>query len=391
MIGEKARQPGYYKQFKCTEDKCRSNCCQHNWEIRIDKETYDNFSKLGKPEQERICECIKVTNENPFAASIIMNENGKCSLLEPNGLCSIHKNYGPDYLSNTCRIYPRYACVVDGKLEAYLSLSCEAVAELVLFQKEPVKLENAILAHDSKGRVIYSHMLETSKYTSAANAVEIFYKLREVSAAIIQLKQFNMRFRMLLLCMFIQEIEQHITAKQDSSIVRSADSFLQRIEAGSFDELAGDIPNGADLNTDIILSILKEMSEKKDEQFVACLNNAMAGHGFAPGSWTPPTNFPENFNEFRKQYFSDKEYIIENYITNSILSEGFPFNYQSNKNEVSIMMNLAGLLAKYDMVEFLLVGTCRYNNGFDKQAVADCVSYFCKVYEHNLKGYLNYG
>ena len=391
MKGHKARMPDYYKHFKCTEDKCRNNCCQHNWVIIIDKETYDSYKKLGKEECERIRKNIKVTDENPFNAHIVMDESGKCSLLEKNGLCNIHKNYGPEYLSNTCRIYPRLAFVIDGKLEGNLSLSCEAVSELVLFLQEPIRLEDAILAHDAKGRVIYEHTLSTNKFTSAKNSEQIFHKLRDASISIMQLRDYSVRFRMLLLCLFIQEVDVLISSEQDSLVMQTVDDFLQRVKSGFYAQLASEFPNGADISTDVILGILKEMSQKRDRQFRECFENALEGHGFSTSSPVPPDDFVAIFNENRAKYFSDKEHILENYIVCTILSDGFPFNYKNDKSDTSLMMSYAGLLAKYDMIEFLLVGTCRYNGKFDRIPIIDCVSFFCKLYEHSRKGYLNYG
>jgi hypothetical protein len=65
--------------------------------------------------------------------------------------------------------------------------------------------------------------------------------------------------------------------------------------------------------------------------------------------------------------------------------EGFPFNY--NK-ESEVMANYADLLAKYNLIEFLLVGTCSYHKTFDEWNIIDCVSAFSRCYDHALKGYL---
>ena len=65
--------------------------------------------------------------------------------------------------------------------------------------------------------------------------------------------------------------------------------------------------------------------------------------------------------------------------------EGFPFNYGK---ESGVMANYADLLAKYNLIEFLLVGICSYHKKYDEWNIINCVSAFARCYDHALKGYL---
>lgn len=390
IIGERATQPEFYKKFKCTEDKCINNCCQHNWEINIDKETYKEYKKLPKPESDRLCKNIEVISKNPFKSKIKMDKDGKCSLLRADGLCSVHLKYGSDFLSNTCRIYPRFACVVGGKLEAFLSLSCEAVADLVLFEKDPVKMEPSILAHNGKGQVVYGYALSLDKYTKAKNALDIFRALRRASLAIVGDRSYSVRLRMLILCLFSQEVEEYLISGRDLELLTLCDEYVNRLGSGYFAELSRELPGGADISTDIVLSILREMfDKKKDEQLKKCIRNVLNGHRISADTWSIPDNFAEGYRADYDKHFSDKEYITENYLSNCILSEGFPFTYK-NDGDGSVFMNYAALSAKFDIIEFLIVGICNYKKKFDRRAVVDAVSIFSRVYEHNTRGYLDY-
>ena len=53
-------------------------------------------------------------------------------MLDDNGLCMIHKELGPEYLSEICRCYPRSYKKVNNVLQATCSNSCEAVVEQLL-------------------------------------------------------------------------------------------------------------------------------------------------------------------------------------------------------------------------------------------------------------------
>jgi len=266
-----------------------------------------------------------------------------------------------------------------------LELSCEEAVRVVLFEQEPMIFEESVLEPDGSGNVIPNRMLTAEKYTSAPNAVEIFRKLRISTTAIIQSRQYSLRVRMLLLCLLIEQVSQLLSSRQDSMITQCADESLKLISTGVYDSLAEQMPDGVENDFVIVLDILREMETKKDERFRNILKNALDGLGISDGSSELPDHFRVSYKNHYAQYFSDKEYIFENYIVNHILMEGFPFNYDK---ETVIMANFADLLAKYNLVEFLLVGTCAYHKKFDEWNIIDCVSAFSRCYDHALKGYL---
>jgi len=378
-------QPKYFRKFKCTCDKCIYNCCHHNWQIRIDKNTYDKYISLDDDTGKEILDKINVISQEPFIAIIVTNSNGSCHFLDDNGFCSIQLKLGYDYLSRTCRIHPRSISYISGIFETFLELSCEEAVRVVLFEQEPMIFEESVLEPDGSGNVIPNRMLTAEKYLAAPNAVEIFGKLRMASTAVLQSRQFTLRVRMLLLCLLIEQVGQLIDQGQNFMIAQCADESLKLISTGVYDSLAEQMPDGVENDFMIVLDILRDMETKKDERFKSILRKALEGLGIPDGSFDLPDTFRENYKEIYLQYFSDKEYILENYIVNHILMEGFPFNY--NKESV-IMANYADLLAKYNLIEFLLVGTCAYHKEFNEWHIIDCVSAFSRCYDHALKGYL---
>jgi len=387
MKDTKVSQPQYFKKFMCTMDKCIYNCCHHNWQIRVDKNTYDKYVKLNNDIGKEILEKIKIISEDPFIAIIVINSEGFCHFLDEKGFCSIQLKLGYDYLGRTCRIHPRSISYINGIFETYLELSCEEAVRLILFEEKPMILEEGVLEPDGSGNIIPNRMLIAEKYTSDRNSVGIFTKLRMTSIAILQSRQYPLRVRMLLLCLLIEQVNQLLESKQDSKVIACADESLKLLSTGIYDSLAEQIPGGIDSDFEIVLDILKDMSERhsSDERFIGILKEALDGHGISYDNFTQPESFFENYKILYYKYFADREYIFENYIVNHILQEGFPFNY--NK-ETTVMANYADLLAKYNLIEFLLVGICGYHNKFDEWNIIDCVSAYSRCYDHALKGYL---
>jgi len=392
MNNVKVSQPQYFKKFACTCDKCVYNCCRHNWQIRIDKNTYDKYVRLDNDVGKAFLEKIKVISENPFIAVIVASSDGSCHFLDEKGFCSIQLKLGYDYLSRTCRIHPRSISYIAGEFETFLELSCEEAVKVALFNEEPMMLEESILEPDGSGNVIPNRMLETEKYTSAPNAVELFMKLRMTSTVIIQSRQYNIRVRMLLLCLFIEQASTLLTSGRDFELGRHIDENLKLMSTGVYDNLAGQMPGGIENDFDLCLDILRDMASKGDRRFNKILEQALEGLGISGNGSDDtlsrdslPDEFREDYINYYNLYFADKEYIFENYIVNHILMEGFPFNYGRG---AVVMANYADLLAKLNLIELLLVGVCKHRGAFDEWSIIDCVSAFSRCYDHALKGYL---
>jgi len=269
--------------------------------------------------------------------------------------------------------------------ETYLELSCEEAVRVVLFEQEPMSFEEAVLEPDGSGNIIPNRMLTAEKYTSSKNGVKIFMALRKAAAGIIQCRRFSLRVRMLLLCILIEQINQMLLAKQDSEIIKTTDDFLMMISSGTYDSIAEQMPGGIEIDYSLTLDILRDMAKIDDKRFCGILAQSLEAHGITPDSNDLPASFAQDYIKFYKLFFSDKEYIFENYIVNHILMEGFPFNYGK---ESGVMANFADLLAKYNLIEFLLVGYSAYHDKFDQWNVMNCVSAFARCYDHSLKGYL---
>jgi len=382
----KVHQPQYFKKFQCTGSECKSNCCGHNWQIRIDKKTYDKYMQLDENQKKKILEKTKVYTEDPFLAVMIMDSKGDCQLLNDKGLCSIQLEYGYTYLCRTCMLHPRNIVLVDREFEIYLELSCEEAVRVILFEQNPMSLEEAILEPDGNGDYIPNNMLAADKYTSAADFTKVFWKLRRASVVIMQYRNYSVRVRMLILCMLIEQIMKLRTDGKDYDVARSADKFLDQLYAGAYDDLVEQMPDGIDSDFNVVLDILRDIEGKNDKRFNKYFGQALEGFGITRTGNEFPDDFRDNYLKYYKTYFTGKEYIFENYVVNQILSKGFPFNYRSEASD--IMKNYADLLAKFDLVEFLLVGLCRHRMKFDKRSIIDCVAAFSRRYDHSIEGFL---
>lgn len=118
-------QPTYVKEFRCDGRACGAQCCRAGWAIEIDERTRRQYSALGfarhlyfNEQLERFC--------------IRADADGDCPFLGSDKLCSIQKKYGEEFLSETCRQYPRQTLDFGNYFERALSLVCPLAAGLIL-------------------------------------------------------------------------------------------------------------------------------------------------------------------------------------------------------------------------------------------------------------------
>lgn len=124
--------PEYYKNFKCIADKCKDTCCK-GWEIDIDKETSEFYSKVDGEFGDKLRKNMSKTDPKHF----IFNKNGKCPFLNNNNLCDIFINLGEEHLCTICSLHPRYFEWFKDLKEGGIGMCCEEAARLILSQNKP--------------------------------------------------------------------------------------------------------------------------------------------------------------------------------------------------------------------------------------------------------------
>ena len=130
----------FYDEFACMMSDCPDNCCDEEWDIYIDNETLELYRKIGVPDLSD-----KITETEPHK---LIKHNGKCPFITPEGLCIFHRDYGEDYLSNTCRSYPRFVSTYGDVYLETLGMSCPATVRHVLNMTEPVAFPSKVYYED---------------------------------------------------------------------------------------------------------------------------------------------------------------------------------------------------------------------------------------------------
>lgn len=136
-VNKKLVMTGYDK-FRCTADKCSLTCCE-GWNISVDGDTYDKWLKNSEI-SKGLETCVRKSEEND-EYKIEMNERDECPFLNESGLCRIVTAHGEDYISETCRKFPRVENDFNGSREYTLSCACPETVEIISNISGKVRLE----------------------------------------------------------------------------------------------------------------------------------------------------------------------------------------------------------------------------------------------------------
>ena len=122
-----------YQDFKCIANSCPNTCCA-GWSITIDETTYkkmvEHEYELGTSAEDWL--------EKEDGRIVAKLKNQRCCMLNNNNLCNVVLKLGPEYLSDTCKLYPRRIYQYGSVVEAHLAMSCPVVIAK-LMEKESVQ------------------------------------------------------------------------------------------------------------------------------------------------------------------------------------------------------------------------------------------------------------
>lgn len=129
--------PDYYKKFQCLAGACPETCCA-GWQIVIDQKSLRKYRKAKGSFGNRIRNSVNWKEE-----TFLQYEDRRCAFLNEDNLCDMHIEAGPEMMCATCRKYPRHVEEFENEREITLSMSCPAVAEMILGKQEPVTMRTA--------------------------------------------------------------------------------------------------------------------------------------------------------------------------------------------------------------------------------------------------------
>ena len=123
--------PDFYEKFRCVASACPDTCCA-GWEIDLDESTLKKYASVRGTLGEKLRKSI---SDGHF----VLDAAERCPFLDENNLCEIQRNLGEDFLSDICRMHPRFVDVFGDIREEGPGLCCGESARLLLGSNEPLR------------------------------------------------------------------------------------------------------------------------------------------------------------------------------------------------------------------------------------------------------------
>lgn len=182
------REPKYFREFSCKGSSCENNCC-NGWEslIWLDDEYRKlcalDLSKEMREKVESAFEELKIPEYNGVLYNLNLSDR-KCPFLAENSLCSIQRAFGEEFISNTCRIYPRISVFNNAVMTRCCTISCPETAKMLLNDEYALEMCEKQVRVDGNEVILSAVLCEGEEEFKANPALrsrnEIFSKMYNI-------------------------------------------------------------------------------------------------------------------------------------------------------------------------------------------------------------------
>jgi lysine-N-methylase len=327
----------------------------------------------------------------------VLQNNGDCSFLAEDRLCSLQKRYGAEVLSDTCAVYPRLVSRSGDRLELAGVSSCPEVARQLLLHADALELD---LVSDEQFRRPRARQVLSER--PAQPYARYHDELRNLIMDLLSDSTYPLATRLCVVAYFAQRTLPFL-----HSGVRELDEGrlwleIERIQdAGVRADLHrefADIPIEPAFSSRVVVALLSARSPVSGlrELLDACLSEYAGPDVVA----LAPTHKPseEQVHELVLSYQRHKavwaEYTprIDSYFTNYAKNYWALEWYVSSEN---LLSHAVLLFARLATLRFLLLGNPLLSAALDQpaadkeraldRAVVQTVQKFSRAFEHDLK------
>lgn len=369
--------PEYMKSFNCTSLECKDNCC-YGWRVTVDKATYKKCRNVQKTALRNELSKYILRNKdskmpNDYAYISIEKDNS-CPFQSEEKLCKIHRDLGEEYLSLTCKNYPRFYSKVDSIFEASLDMSCPEVVKLVLFNKELMEFEEVEMDKDlnnSIGIVIDTKSIPIYNY---------FWNIRVGTITILQNRKLSIEQRLILVGLMINKVQEFKEKGNLEDISNHIDYYVNKIDIDELRELIDSLPNNLEVQMKILEQIIDfSCNSTLRKNYVEHIEKFKKGlkikNEFQIDECIKA--YKKSIKEYYEPYIKDREYIFENYLVNNVFQGMFPYKDDNFFNEYMI------LVLNYSIIRLLLTGIASCDKELTDTMVIDLVYSFSRAVLHN--------
>ena len=385
-----------FADFRCLGAECEDTCCD-GWAVAIDRAAFEKYQKCPDAEwrgrfQQLIT--INAANGTDHDYARIQLASTTCPFLSE-GLCSIHKNLGEEYLSVTCASFPRVWNAVDEVLEKSLDTGCPEAVRRALLNPEPMTFcEGAVHGGDfSTARIA---AIDTSSAPRFGKPYRHFHAVRAFVVRLLQNRALPLWKRLLILGFFCDKLQETGSAAGEPQVAELLQGYEAAVSGGLFEEMLSQLRalSAARLETLIELIVARITSDFTNRRFLGCYKEFMDGLEWGPKSTMEEicARYQEGYSRYYAPFLEGHGHVLEHYLVNYVYRNLFPFGPQESTYKLrdqnierSIHSEFMLLVVHYSLIEMLLVGMAGlHKEAFGVPQVVQVIYTFTRTFEHSL-------
>ena len=344
----KCFEPEYVGKFQCDGRKCNAKCCR-GWQVDIDRKTHEKYKQIADQSMRRKILDSLYWNEPSHTYRMKLNRVS-CPLLRDDLLCDIQKNFGEEFLSNTCAEFPRRTFVVDDFAERSLSMTCPVAAELALLNPKPFKFRHVEIKTTRAACFFYRSAVEmpARKYLST---------LQQISLEVLQDRRLTMNNRLAALGLMTSEFDSMFLNGRENQLelvpmIYHSDDYFQSL-ATRCKQLPFSPPEYIIFMVNMMQRLLKDaVVYYSDKQRVFTQYPLAAFRLDTPfDTWDDVTAlYNENVDAYKKFVLEPFGHVVEKYIVHSFFAGLYPCHAP-----ITLLNNYFLFLALIKISEFGLI------------------------------------
>lgn len=353
---KKILRPSFVTRFRCLGGDCKDTCCR-GWGILADEaEVNLVHSEIAKKKElfPQNPEDLFIPNEAANGSRqylFRLLENGTCAFLNEEHLCSLQINCGAKALPKICKTFPRACISYLDHLEEYLSLGCERVVQLLIEEKQGIKLIETKVKLDGFSFVRLHQEVDLIKRP----ILNHYYDIKTMGVYILQNPNYSLEQRQLILGIGMGELDRFEKSGDQGGAKRYIDTYMNQVSTKDFSSIVKSFTGNKMMKIWNSLFLIgfwddEEMKEIKRQVY----ENLMVTENLDDEKERQLTFSMRHYQDrkrFFDQFMKERPYLMENIVVNWYLYDQQPFSHQ----DVGIWDNYLSFTVMVSLYRFLII------------------------------------
>lgn len=384
-------EPNYFKDFHCIGGECRNTCCSGSWKISFNKKDYLTVKNAKKSKElQELCthalHRIKKSEDANEYAEMRLDETGSCHFLNDDGLCALQKECGYKVLPDVCQKFPRRYFVFLNSAESFLSTGCEEVVRLLMNLPYGIELTTGNTIENY--RKIKPDLAIRTPEEANSFPFKFYWDIKTLVISIMKNRSYSIEDRLILLGIAFKHIDELIIANDGNNVPAYIDGLIAACadDKSMLDDIRNIEPK-TEQNAINFANVLRALSLKVATMPKSFSDKVQAAYGIKYNCSEEVDHVIINVDKekiekqlgFLFNMLSGREYILENFMLNTILHLNLPFT----DTNMSFWDCYIFYCLIYSNMIFMLAGNLTENS--DDNDIIDAFVIFSRCLFHNNK------